>query len=104
MEEIYRVLEPGGVLLLAVHAGDPLLGLPHVVLFSEEMFDCATQSFSRIEKRLIDDLGCTGRGDYHTWQGVFVKDSKILDVFPGAIGPSLDYRQAIIPPEHKDMT
>lgn len=74
MEEIYRVIEPGGILLLAVLSGDPLLGLPHVLLFSEEMFDRATQSFSMIEKKLVDDIGCTGRIDYHTWQGIFRKN------------------------------
>ncbi len=75
MAEINRVLEPGGILLLAVLAGDPSCGLPQVLFFSEEMFDCAVQSFSVIEKTVIDDLGCTGRPDYHTWQGVFRKDS-----------------------------
>ncbi len=73
MEEIERILEPGGLLLLAVLAGDPRQGLPHVLLFDEEMFDCATRAFSVIEKELVDDLGCTGREDYHTWQGVFRK-------------------------------
>ncbi len=75
MAEIYRVLEPGGILLLAVLAGDPSKGLPQVLFFSEEMFNCAVQSFSLIEKALIDDLGCTGRPDYRTWQGVFRKNS-----------------------------
>jgi len=75
MEEIYRVLEPGGILLLAVISGDPQEGLPHVLLFTEEIFDRATQSFSVIEKELVDDLGCTGREDYHTWQGVFRKNA-----------------------------
>ncbi len=75
MAEIYRVLEPGGILLLTVLAGDPSKGLPQVLLFNKEMFECATQSFLTIEKALIDDLGCTGRMDYHTWQGVLRKSS-----------------------------
>jgi len=73
MEEIYRVLEPGGILQLAVLEGNPTQGLPHVLLFSEEMFDQATAAFTRIEKGSTDDTGCTGREDYHTWQGVFRK-------------------------------
>jgi ubiquinone/menaquinone biosynthesis C-methylase UbiE len=75
MEEIYRVLEPGGILLLAVVSGDPQEGLPHNLLFNEEMFDSATQAFVVIKKEMINDLGCTGREDYHTWQGMFRKDS-----------------------------
>lgn len=73
MQEIDRVLAPGGILLLAVLAGDPQQGLPHVLLFSETMFDQATKIFSTLEKQEGDDIGCTGRKDYHTWQGVFIK-------------------------------
>ena len=73
MQEIDRVLEPGGILLLAVLAGDPQQGLPHVLLFTEKMLDDATWIFSTLEKQEVDDIGCTGRKDYHTWQGVFIK-------------------------------
>jgi len=73
IQEINWVLAPGGILLLAVLAGDPQQGLRHVLLFSETMFDQATEMFSTLEKQEVDDIGCTGRKDYHTWQGVYIK-------------------------------
>jgi ubiquinone/menaquinone biosynthesis C-methylase UbiE len=72
MAEIQRVLAPGGILMLAVLAGDPRQGLPHVLLFDEAMFDQALQDFACLEKTQCSDRGCTGREDYNTWQGVFV--------------------------------
>jgi ubiquinone/menaquinone biosynthesis C-methylase UbiE len=73
MAEIYRVLSPGGILLLAILAGDPQQGLPHVLLFTEDMVIRAAQAFSILEKERRDDLGCTGRADYSTWQMVLEK-------------------------------
>ncbi len=73
MSEILRVLKPGGLLALAVLSGDPEKGLPHVQLFTEQMFDEATASFHLIEKQVYDDVGCTGRMDYRVWRGLFAK-------------------------------
>jgi len=67
MSEIYRTLRIGGTAVLAVSAGDPQKGLPHVQNFSEAMFDEATSLFHCIEKQVFDDLGCTGRTDYKVW-------------------------------------
>jgi ubiquinone/menaquinone biosynthesis C-methylase UbiE len=71
INEIRRVLKPSGAAIIAAAAGDPELGLPHVQNFSEAMFDAATSNFDCIEKRIYDDLGCTGRTDYKVWFGYF---------------------------------
>lgn len=73
MMEIERVLGPDGLLILAVHSGDPKKGLPQVQNFNEAMFDKATEDFELLDKREYDDLGCTGRRDYRIWSGVFLK-------------------------------
>jgi len=73
LKEIRRVLKPTGMAVVAVSAGDPEKGLPHVQNFSEAMFDAAMSEFHCIEKKLYDDLGCTGRSDYKVWFGNFVK-------------------------------
>lgn len=73
MCEIYRVLQPGGILILAVLAGEPMQGLPHVQLFSEKMFDDAVVLFNRVEKRLEEDVSCTGVAGYKVWYGIFTK-------------------------------
>jgi len=73
ISEIYRVLKIAGMAIIATVAGDPEKGLPHVQLFSEAMFDSATASLHCIEKKLYDDLGCTGRPDYKVWFGHFTK-------------------------------
>ncbi len=73
MSEIYRVLKGGGTAVIAVSAGDPQKGLPHVQNFSEAMFDTATSAFHCIKKMVYDDLGCTGRTDYRVWFGHFMK-------------------------------
>lgn len=75
MGEIRRVLKPGGMLVLAVLAGEREQGLPQVYLFDEPAFDSATRDFVRIEKRRYDDIGCTGRSDYPVWYGVFENTS-----------------------------
>jgi len=74
MDEIHRVLKTSGVAIIAVSAGDPRKGLPHVQNFSESMFDTITAKFHSVEKKLYDDLGCTGRADYKVWFGHFVKE------------------------------
>lgn len=73
MNEIRRVLAPQGVLVLAVLSGDPEVGLPHVRLFTEAMFDRAMQPFHLVEKTEYEDMGCTGCKDYRVWRGIFVK-------------------------------
>jgi hypothetical protein len=73
MREIHRVLQPHGLLVLAVLAGEPDQGLPHVQLFSEAMLDQATARFVPLEKSLQCDRGCTGRQDYQVWFGVYQK-------------------------------
>ena len=73
MNEIQRVLKTSGKAIIAVSAGDPEKGLPHVQNFSEAMFDTVTVGFRCIEKKVYDDLGCTGRTDYKVWFGQFVK-------------------------------
>ncbi len=71
MSETRRVLKPGGLLVLAVLAGEPSEGLPHVRLFAEAMFDEATAAFTLIEKSRTRDVGCTGSRDYVIWRGLF---------------------------------
>jgi ubiquinone/menaquinone biosynthesis C-methylase UbiE len=74
MDEIYRVLSPAGMAVVATAAGDPEKGLPQVQNFSEEMFDAAVTRFRCIEKKVHDDLGCTGRTDYKVWYGLLRKE------------------------------
>ncbi|MGB8658240.1 MAG: class I SAM-dependent methyltransferase [Candidatus Zixiibacteriota bacterium] len=73
MNEIHRVLQSSGILVLAVLSGEPEKGLPHVHLFTEQMFDDATRLFQIIEKRECYDIGCTGKEDYRVWYGAFTK-------------------------------
>jgi len=73
MDEINRVLKPSRVAIVATVAGDPEKGLPQVQNFSEAMFDSAIAEFRCIEKKVYDDLGCTGRPDYKVWFGHLVK-------------------------------
>ena len=73
MDEIRRLLRVDGVLVLTVQAGEPSAGLPKVQMFDRRMFDSATRDLREIEVRRYDDIGCTGRPNYHTWYGVFQK-------------------------------
>jgi len=73
MGEIQRVLKPSGTAIVATVAGDPVKGLPHVQNFSEAMFDSAIIEFRCVEKKVYDDLGCTGRPDYKIWFGHLAK-------------------------------
>jgi ubiquinone/menaquinone biosynthesis C-methylase UbiE len=71
MTEIRRVLKPGGLLVLAVLAGEPADGMPQVHLFTEATFDRATAAFQLVEKCRVRDVGCTGRPEYVVWRGLF---------------------------------
>ena len=73
IREIQRVLKASGVAIIAASAGDPEKGLPHVQNFSESMFDAVTAKFHCVEKKMYDDLGCTGRTDYKVWFGHFTR-------------------------------
>ena len=73
MGEIHRVLKSSGAAILATAAGDPEKGLPHVQNYSEAMFDAVISDFHCIEKKIFDDLGCTGRTDYKVWFGHLTK-------------------------------
>lgn len=73
MAEIKRVQKSSGVAIVATVAGDPEKGLPQVQNFSEAMFNAAIAEFRCIEKRVYDDLGCTGKSDYKVWFGHLVK-------------------------------
>jgi hypothetical protein len=35
------------------------------------MFEKATRGLQTIEVKRYDDMGCTGRPDYHIWYGMF---------------------------------
>ncbi|MCA9922411.1 MAG: class I SAM-dependent methyltransferase [Anaerolineales bacterium] len=76
MSEIYRVLQDGGTAVVAVSAGDPEKGLPHVQNFSEVMFNATITQFDCLEKKIYDDLGCTGRSDYKVWFGHLKKGGR----------------------------
>ena len=73
MSEIARLLCDQGILVLTVVAGEPEAGLPHVQLFTRQMFEQATQGWQALEIEAYDDIGCTGRPNYHIWYGVFEK-------------------------------
>jgi ubiquinone/menaquinone biosynthesis C-methylase UbiE len=73
MDEIERILQLAGCLVLATLAGEPTLGLPHVRMFTEQMFDEATCRFKCVEKQTYEDIGCTGRSDYPVWMGIYLK-------------------------------
>ena len=77
MYEIHRVLKHSGAAIVATVAGEPEKGLPHVQNFSEAMFDPVIAKFRCIEKKVYDDLGCTGRSDYKVWFGHLVKKNEI---------------------------
>jgi SAM-dependent methyltransferase len=73
MREIHRILQPNGLLVLAVLSGDFRFGLPDVYLFSEAMFRRSTNAFAPIEIKEYEDIGCTGKTDYRVWYGAFAK-------------------------------
>lgn len=71
--EIKRLLHKDGLLILTVMAGDPEAGLPHVQLFTRQMFEQTMDGWHILEIREFDDIGCTDRTDYHIWYGLFQK-------------------------------
>jgi len=73
MGEIKRLLGDDGLLILTVLSGEPEAGLPAVQLYSRQMFEKATEALRAIEIKTYDDVGCTGRADYHIWYGLFGK-------------------------------
>jgi len=73
MDEIIRLLRAKGVLVLTVLSGEPGAGLPHVQIYSRQMFEDVTEGLKAIEISSFDDVGCTGRKDYRIWYGVFEK-------------------------------
>ncbi len=73
MGEVKRLLCDEGILVLTVMSGDPEAGLPHVQLYTRQMFEKATQGFQALEVQMYDDVGCTGRTEYHVWYGMFEK-------------------------------
>lgn len=76
MGEIKRLLCDGGVLVLTVLSGDPEEGLPAVQMSTRQMFEKATKGLQAIEIKMHDDVGCTGRADYHVWYGMFDKGNQ----------------------------
>lgn len=73
MGEVRRLLCDEGVLVLTVLSGEPEAGLPAVQLYSRQMFENATKGLHAVEVKMYDDIGCTGRADYHVWYGMFEK-------------------------------
>jgi SAM-dependent methyltransferase len=73
MGEVKRLLCDKGILILTVLSGEPEVGLPAVQLYTRQMFEEATKSFRALEVTMYDDVGCTGRTDYHVWYGMFEK-------------------------------
>ena len=73
MGEVKRLLCEEGVFVLTVLSGEPDAGLPAVQLYTQPMFEQATQGLQAIEVKMYDDVGCTGRADYHVWYGLFEK-------------------------------
>jgi ubiquinone/menaquinone biosynthesis C-methylase UbiE len=73
MGEIRRLLCDGGILVITVLSGEPEAGLPAVQLYTRQMLAKATRELRAIEIKAYDDVGCTGRADYHVWYGMFEK-------------------------------
>jgi len=73
MHEAGRVLRDQGILAIAVLSGDPEKTMPEVRFFTRAMFDHAIRGFHAIEVEEFDDIGCTGRPDYHVWYGLLQK-------------------------------
>ncbi len=73
MHEVNRVLCDQGILAITVLSGDPEKTMPKVRFFTRAMFDHAIRRFHPIEVEEFDDIGCTGRPDYHVWYGFLQK-------------------------------
>ncbi len=73
LSEASRVLRDHGLLILAVLAGDPTAGLPHVRLFTREMTNFEAYGLKCLEIIKYHDIGCTGSNDYLVWRGLYQK-------------------------------
>lgn len=73
IHEVNRVLCEQGILAITVLAGDPEKTMPKVRFFTRAMFDHAIRGFHPLEVEEYDDIGCTGRPDYHVWYGLLQK-------------------------------
>lgn len=73
MREVNRVLCDQGMLAITVLSGDPEKTMPKVRFFTRSMFDHAIGGFHPIAIQEYDDIGCTGRPDYHVWYGLLQK-------------------------------
>ena len=73
MNSVHAVLKPGGVLILAVLAGEAEQGLPHVRMFTKAMLLAAAGAYSCTELTTRPDVGCTGSADYTVHVAVFLK-------------------------------
>jgi ubiquinone/menaquinone biosynthesis C-methylase UbiE len=83
MRETARLLQMGGLLVLATLAGEPEQGLPHLQMFTEAMFDeIHPASLERLEKSLHEDIGCTGSREYKVWRGIYRKIQSSKGVQP----------------------
>ncbi len=76
LKEVSRALKDQGILVLSVLAGDPLAGLPHVRLFTEEMTNFGAYGLKCQERTKCNDIGCTGSKDYQIWRGLYQKELK----------------------------
>jgi ubiquinone/menaquinone biosynthesis C-methylase UbiE len=73
ISEVRRSLQKGGLLIITVAAGEPEAGLPHVQLFTRQMFEQTMAGWHTLDIKTFDDIGCTNRKDYHIWYGLFEK-------------------------------
>jgi ubiquinone/menaquinone biosynthesis C-methylase UbiE len=73
MNSVQAVLKPGGVLILAVLAGEAEQGLPHVRMFSKAMLLAAVGALSCTELTTLPDVSCTGSTNYTVHVGAFLK-------------------------------
>ena len=73
ISEVRRILSSQGLLILTVLSGDPEAGLPHVQLFSQQLFVKIMTGWNVLEITEMDDIGCTNRLDYRLWYGLFQK-------------------------------
>ena len=71
--EIRRLLRKEGLLAIAVLAGNPEDGLPHVQLFNRQMFENAMVGWKVLEICCTEDVGCTNKAGYRVWYGLFEK-------------------------------
>ncbi len=73
IKEASRLLRNQGLLVLAVLAGDPTAGLPHVRLFTRKMTNFEDYGLKCMEITKYHDIGCTGSNNYLVWRGLYQK-------------------------------